>query len=193
MPTVFAKTLLFTAAVLGLSVAAATGCSDDEENATTPRLDSGPFCPATIAAALDPKTTCLGEGFECPIGYACGPINQQAYCRCEKGKFTCKTGRGEAIDSAESPKCTPQGSGSEKECPGSQNGTDGTQCKVPGLQCHYRGFTCPETPDTPKIDVCQCVSGAQPDGGPTLQWRCEIKYCNPKSDASIPIFDAGQD
>jgi hypothetical protein len=36
---------------------------------------------------------------------------------------------------------------------------------------------------------------ALPDGGATLLFNCEIKYGNPKSDASIPIPpppDAGQ-
>lgn len=186
MPT-FRKTLLVTFSVsFALAPLMAVGCSDDDDNGGAAKADAAPFCPATLTLALDPKTTCVGEGFECPIGYSCGAFDQQAYCRCEKGKFACRGGRGEDITDPATAPCTSQGTGSDKECPGSQNGTDGTSCKTPGLQCFYTGFKCPESSE-PKVDICQCVSSNAPDGGATLQFRCEIKYCNPKSDASIPI------
>jgi hypothetical protein len=195
MRNAYRKALLLATSFFALSPVLMAGCSDDDDDGNAGRRDSGAFCPADLPTALDPKTACVGEGFECPLPYNCGAIDQQAYCVCTKGKFVCQSGRGEPIDNAASPPCTPQGSGSDKECPGSQNGTDGTACKTPGLQCFYEGFVCPESNGVPKIDVCQCKAGSLPDGGPTLQFNCEIKYCNPKSDASIPIPpppDAGQ-
>ncbi|MBK6693820.1 MAG: hypothetical protein IPG50_16680 [Myxococcales bacterium] len=190
------KAFFITAGVLALAPVFAAGCSSDEDNGGNGNLGNAPFCPATLALALDAKTSCVGEGFECPIGYTCGSFDQQAYCRCTKGKFVCNTGRNEPIDDATKPPCTASGAGSDKECPASQNGTDTASCKTPGLQCFYKGFTCPESPDIPKVDVCQCKSAALPDGGPSLQFHCEIRYCNPKSDASIPVppppADAGQ-
>jgi hypothetical protein len=193
MRTALAKTLIVSVCIGAASAIAMGGCSDDDNKASSTSREAGPFCPATLAIALDSKTSCLGEGFECPIGYSCGATAQQAICRCTKGKFVCSNGRGEDVDDAEKPPCTAQGAGNEKECPASQNGTDTTTCHTPGLQCFYQGFTCPESPDAPKVDVCQCVSGSLPDGGAALQFRCEINYCHPKADASIPVFDAGHD
>lgn len=191
MLIVLKKTLLIGSSVLGFCALVMAGCSSDEDTNTGNQLDSGPFCPATLRSALDPAIKCIGEGFECPIGYTCGANDQQAYCKCEGGKFTCKSGRGEPIDNADTPPCAKPGTGADKECPQSQAGTEGTTCKTPGLQCFYRGFTCPEDPTLTKTDVCQCIGQPLPDGGPTLQFRCEIDYCNPKSDASFSFPDAG--
>lgn len=193
MRTAFSKTVITAGSILAvtaLTAIAVAGCSSDEEPAAGPTFSKGPFCPANLAGALDPKTTCSTEGFECPIGYSCGSFDAQAYCSCDKGKFVCKTPRGDAIDDASKAPCAPPGAGADKECPQSQAGLEGQACKTPGLQCFYKGFTCPESPDVPKSDVCQCVSQPLPDGGPTLQYRCEIDYCNPKSDASFSTVDA---
>jgi hypothetical protein len=191
MRTAFRNTVITASSVLAFSALLIVGCSSDEDKASPATFPSGPFCPATLAAALDPATKCVGDNFECPIGYPCGAFESQAYCTCAGGKFTCKTSRGDEIASADEAPCAAPGVGADKECPQTQNGTDGQTCKTAGLQCFYQGFTCPESPDVPKQDVCQCVSQPLPDGGPTLQFRCEIEYCNPKSDASFSTPDAG--
>jgi len=179
------KTLITACGVIGSLSVLVVGCSSKDEATSNASIDGGPFCPSSLATALDSKSTCQGEGFECPIGYSCGAFAQQAYCTCTKGKWACKSSRGEVVDDAAKAPCNSPGSGSDKECPQSQNGTEGQSCKTPGLQCFYKGFTCPESPDSPKQDVCQCVTQPLPDGGPTLQFRCEIQYCNPRADASI--------
>lgn len=172
------KSVLVVSGVFVSAALVVIGCSSKNADNGSSNIDGGPFCPANLSAALDPKTSCQGEGFECPIGYACGSWAQQAYCTCTGGKFVCKTGRGEAINDVASAPCTAPGSGSDKECPSSQNGTEGTSCKTPGLQCFYTGVTC-KGAESPSQDVCQCVTQPLPDGGPQLAFRCEIASCNP--------------
>ena len=189
MRTAF-KTVITASSILALCALAVAGCSSDDEKPTGTPFPVVDYCPGTLAAALDAKTKCVTDGYECPIGYSCGSFEAQAYCRCDKGRFGCKTSRGDEISDATKAPCAAPGPGADKECPQTQNGLEGQACKTPGLQCFYKGFTCPESPSVPKSDVCQCVSQPLPDGGPTLQFRCEIDYCNPKSDASFSTTDA---
>lgn len=189
------KTLIVVSSFLAAAALLPVGCSSSSSDAEPAALDGGPFCPASLAAALAADTTCQGEGFECPIGYACGAFAQQAICKCTGGKFTCADPHGAAIDSADNAPCTPSGGGAANECPAAESGTDGKSCSTPGLQCFYTGVTCVGK-QAPNTDVCQCKTQGLADGGPSLAFHCEVDYCSATSDATVPpppVVDAGTD
>ncbi len=150
------------------------GCSSDEAAAPSPAPRAG-ICPNTVQTAVG--AACSQEGLDCPIGYTCGAVLEQAHCLCTHGKYVCTDATLAVVSAKGEPACVPAGVGNDKQCPASEQGTDAMACTTAGLLCYYNGPVCPEGNGVPNRDVCQCK-------GSPLQFECEQQLCNPRSDAS---------
>jgi hypothetical protein len=162
------------------------GCSS--KAADTPATeDASISCPNTVDLAVG--AACTLKGQDCPIGYPCGPFNQQAHCICDGKTYACTDAKGTALDKGTEPECVDPGKANDAQCPATEADAlaeKTNSCKTAGLLCFYTGASCPENTQ-PFTDSCQCL--ITNDG--TLRFTCEQKTCNPHSDAS-GIPDVGQ-
>jgi hypothetical protein len=187
----FVKASLGGVACLALGFGAMAGCSSNDDNGSGPDVDAAlgqgeNICGfVTVGAAAG--ASCSTEGYSCGIGYVCGSFNQQAHCTCTSGKFVCVDSTQANVPQGGAPQCTSNGTGNDKACPASESAADQAKCATSGLLCHYAGSVCPPPSTQVNTDTCQCL--VHDDGG--LSFKCERSFCNPGTDASNDLPDAG--
>jgi hypothetical protein len=163
--TIVAALVLAVAACGGDPAATVTSSGE----ITQPVLDG---CPATLEATNGQR--CRGERAVCTIPIACTPLDQQATCICNNGRFGCSDGVGK-VPAGAAPRCVQMEAASTETCAPTLEEALGSSCETLGHSCAYLGVTCPERP-VQNLDTCTCLRDGTTGA---LVMKCHVGQCNP--------------